>query len=464
MVRRKTDTDSSAADDAATATSNGVNVPSPASSSASASSSSKGTLPARVQALQAKATTLPQPLSNVAKCALYYEAEMLWQMIKDELPAEHPDQASLLAAIDQFETKLLHISPAQLATTSFQRILQRLDMLLRVITCSLYLCLLGVITFLPMITLVPVLDRLLLILGWPRRYLIYEFAKKASARGFLYLAGVFYTEEGKQHNGYETPLVLLFQHGSNLDGFLILDSFPQFFKSIGKDDIFLMPYVGWMAYVYGILPIDRKHRNEAIKQLGRATRVCASGVAIALSPEGTRSKTGQLMRFKKGPFYLQAETSATITPLVIIGNYELWPPNYFFTCPGQVVMRYLPPIDPSSLPPSIGRNKDELSRYVRKQMFEAIHDIMAGSGEGGEEGGKKIKKYAPGGKLTWWLRGLNLTCMCLFWLMVKAAWVMVTGASDAYGFSRGALAGGFVAYTVSVTAGLYILYCRAPAS
>jgi 1-acyl-sn-glycerol-3-phosphate acyltransferase len=457
MAKKKKDTGSTAAGDATT-TSNTSNVP-----ASSSSYSKKGTLPARVQALQTKATTLPQPLSNVTKRALYYEAEMLWQSIKDELPAEHPDHASLLAAIDQFETDLLRISPAQLATTSFQRILQRLDMLLRIVTCSLYLCLLGVITFLPMITLVPILDRLLKFLGWPRRFLIYELAKKASARGFLYLAGVFYTEEGKQPDGYETPLVLLFQHGSNLDGFLILDSFPQFFKSIGKDDIFLMPYVGWMAYVYGILPIDRKHRHEAIKQLGRATRVCASGVAVALSPEGTRSKTGQLMRFKKGPFYVQAETSAIVTPLVILGNYELWPPNYLFTCPGQVVMRYLPPIDPSSLPPSIGQNKDELSRYVRKQMFEAIDEIMSGSEEGGKEGRKK-RKYAPGGELTWWLRGVNWACMCLFWLMVEAAWVVVTGMSDAYGFSRGALAGGFVAYTVSVTAGLYILYCKAPAS
>jgi len=119
-------------------------------------------------------------------------------------------------------------------------------------------------------------------------------------------------------------------------------------------------------------------------------------------------------------------------------------------------MRYLPPIDPSSLPPSIGQNKDELSQYVRKQMFEAIDEIMTGS----EEGGMK-SKYAPGGELTWWLRGVNWACMCSFWLMVEAAWVVVTGVSDAYGFSRGALAGAFVAYTVSVTAGLYVLYCKA---
>lgn len=98
-------------------------------------------------------------------------------------------------------------------------------------------------------------------------------------------------------------------------------------------------------------------------QLARATRACARGVPVALSPEGTRSKSGQLMRFKKGPFYVQAEAGAIITPLVVLGNYELWPPNYYFTCPGQVVMRYLPPIDAGALPERVRGSKEELSRY-----------------------------------------------------------------------------------------------------
>ena len=128
---------------------------------------------------------------------------------------------------------MLRLAPAQLAQTPLTQAIQRADRLVRVVTCALYLCLLGVVTFAPMVTVVPLLDAVLRRLGWPRRYLLYEVAKKASARGFLWLAGVFYREEGRRDE-YETPAILLFQHGSNLDGFLILDSYPQFFKSIGK--------------------------------------------------------------------------------------------------------------------------------------------------------------------------------------------------------------------------------------
>lgn len=172
-------------------------------------------------------------LANTRKRALYYEAEMLWQRCKDELPAGSAAAAAVLDDIDALEASFLKLSPQKLAQRLVPRLVQRLDRLLRVVTCALYLCLLGVVTFPPMVTVVPLVDALLKRLGWPKRFLLYEVAKKWSARLFLWLAGVFYREEGRLSE-YETPALLLFQHGSNLDGFIILDSYPQFFKSIGK--------------------------------------------------------------------------------------------------------------------------------------------------------------------------------------------------------------------------------------
>lgn len=50
-----------------------------------------------------------------------------------------------------------------------------------------------------------------------------------------------------------------------------------------------------------------------------------------------------------------------------MGNYELWPPNYLFSCPGQVVLRYLPPIKASELKGK-GLAKDSLSREGRSLL------------------------------------------------------------------------------------------------
>jgi hypothetical protein len=83
-------------------------------------------------------------------------------------------------------------------------------------------------------------------------------------------------------------------------------------------------------------------------------------------------------------------------------------------------------------------------------MFEAIQDIAS-----------QPDKYGhPGGPLSWPLRLLNLASIGCFWLGASALWGVVTAASDAHGFSRAALGGGFLAYSASVTAGLYVGYAK----
>ena len=177
---------------------------------------------------------------------------------------------------------MLKLQSIQLVKSPIGRIIQAIDMLVRVVTCAIFIMLLGVVTFLPMITIVPIIDGILQLIGWPKRYSVFEIFKRlVVSKGFLLLAGVFYTAEGAA-NQYETPALVLFQHGSKLDPFMIMNCFPQGFRSIGKTDLFLVPFVGWMSYVLGVLPIDRKHRNEAIKQLGRATRVTKNGAVLIL--------------------------------------------------------------------------------------------------------------------------------------------------------------------------------------
>jgi hypothetical protein len=83
--------------------------------------------------------------------------------------------------------------------------------------------------------------------------------------------------------------------------------------------------------------------------------------SLAISPEGTRSKTGLLSEFKKGPFYLwqdcnrisgsgsghentKGNSIVSITPAIVLGAYELWPPEALVPASGRVVIRYCTPI------------------------------------------------------------------------------------------------------------------------
>lgn len=91
------------------------------------------------------------------------------------------------------------------------------------------------------------------------------------------------------------------------------------------------------------------------------------GECLAVSPEGTRSTTGQLLEFKKGPFYLWEQLQTPIIPIVTMGAFELFPPGSQMSLPGKVYVRFLEPIMPHE-----ASNKDEMCLLVRTRMLEAL--------------------------------------------------------------------------------------------
>ncbi|KAJ1391005.1 hypothetical protein B484DRAFT_298470, partial [Ochromonadaceae sp. CCMP2298] len=82
-----------------------------------------------------------------------------------------------------------------------------------------------------------------------------------------------------------------------------------------KSELFLIPFFGWCLTAYGGVAIKRGNRDQAVKALGAAAGAAGCGDCLAIAPEGTRSKSGQLMAFKKGPFYLWEQLNLPIVPL-----------------------------------------------------------------------------------------------------------------------------------------------------
>lgn len=129
----------------------------------------------------------------------------------------------------------------------------------------------------------------------------------------------------------------------------------------------MIPFFAWSLWVFGGVPVDRNHRDKAIQSIRNAALSASSGGCVVIAPEGTRSKSGQLLEFKKGPFYLWDEMKSPIVPLVFEGAFDLLPPGYNIAKPGRVYARFLPPILPSE-----ANNREEMSLLVRKKMLEAI--------------------------------------------------------------------------------------------
>lgn len=152
-------------------------------------------------------------------------------------------------------------------------------------------------------------------------------------------AGIVVKAEGSE--SMAGPSIAMFSHVSHFDAFALTSSCPTLCQWIGKKELFMVPIFGWSLLAVGGQPISRSNRKRAIKQLDQLKeQYQVHGKSLGISPEGTRSTTGLLREFKKGPFYLWEDTKLPITPACLFGAFELWSPAQRFPTPGVVVVRY----------------------------------------------------------------------------------------------------------------------------
>ncbi|EFA83033.1 hypothetical protein PPL_03818 [Heterostelium album PN500] len=171
----------------------------------------------------------------------------------------------------------------------------------------------------------------------------------------------------KQCNTKST--ILMYSHASNIDPIILMGYTPITTRFIFKKELlFFVPYIFYLAYIIGHIPINRKKRQSAFESINiAAANVKDNKLCVVISPEGTRSADGILQPFKKGPFHMAIQSKAVIAPVCLFGNHELWPTKDLLPNNGTVHVRYLPPFE-------IGPNDnvDSLLEKTRSLMHEAL--------------------------------------------------------------------------------------------
>jgi len=203
-------------------------------------------------------------------------------------------------------------------------------------------------------------------LGVRNHFYPVDLVQKFYARGFLFLCGVRVYWHGMEHIDYTTSTIGMFSHASNLDPFIVASG-PLAFKWIGKKSLFKIPVIGWLLTGLQHIAIERENREKAIASLQRAAEIVSKHRrCIAVSPEGTRSKSGRIQDFKKGAFHTAMQLRVPVTPLLVDGAYDLWPSGAIFTVPGSVHVYVLQPLP-------IGPQDDynSLASKVRRKFLEA---------------------------------------------------------------------------------------------
>ena len=127
----------------------------------------------------------------------------------------------------------------------------------------------------------------------------------------------------------DPPYVLMCNHQSALDIYALMAELPISFKWIAKRQLFSIPFFGWAIRKAGYISIDRENPREALKAIEEAARKIREGMNIIIFPEGTRSKDGVLLPFKKGGFTLALRAAVPIVPIGIYGSCALQPKGSF---------------------------------------------------------------------------------------------------------------------------------------
>jgi 1-acyl-sn-glycerol-3-phosphate acyltransferase len=146
------------------------------------------------------------------------------------------------------------------------------------------------------------------------------------------------------------PVIFMSNHESNLDPPVLISAIPIPAVYLSKKELMWMFPVGWAAKMAGTIFIDRSNRERAISSLHQAAAEIRGGKSVVIFPEGTRTRTGQLLQFKKGGFVMAVEAGVQIVPLATVGGRSMLPPGAVHVRPGRYVVAFGAPVDPKAFP------------------------------------------------------------------------------------------------------------------
>jgi 1-acyl-sn-glycerol-3-phosphate acyltransferase len=155
---------------------------------------------------------------------------------------------------------------------------------------------------------------------------IYDWANIDWSDDILKAAGTPVLAEGLERIPRGQPLMYASNHSSMFDIWAILATLPGSVRFVAKQELFRIPLLGGAMRAAGHIPIDRAARKKAFEAYDEAAKTIRTGISsIVVFPEGTRSRTGELLPFKNAPFGLAIASQVPIVPVYVHHTFEILP-------------------------------------------------------------------------------------------------------------------------------------------
>ena len=197
-------------------------------------------------------------------------------------------------------------------------------------------------------------------------------ASLAIARIAYRLAGIRVELKGLDRIPTNTACIFMANHVSNLDPPALLPNIPGRTSAFLKRSLMSVPILGWGFRAGEFIPVDRDgSRQGARESVKAAQHILAKGIHIMTFVEGTRSRDGRLLPFKKGPFYLAKETGAPCIPVSIWGTESIMAKGSVRIRPGTAHVTFHAPLLPANF-----ATREELMRATRIAIAGGLPEWM----------------------------------------------------------------------------------------
>ena len=177
---------------------------------------------------------------------------------------------------------------------------------------------------------------------------LYSVGRLGIRLGFR-LAGIKLEIQGLETIDFTRSYLFLANHESLCDPPALILAIPQDIKFILKKELGRIPVLSTAMKFARFVFIDRKDRIQSVRSMNLAVTQMQQGASFLVFPEGTRTRTGRMGKFKKGPFVMAIQAGIPIVPVRITGSFQVMPPTDFRISPGTIILRFHPPVKTTGL-------------------------------------------------------------------------------------------------------------------
>jgi len=178
---------------------------------------------------------------------------------------------------------------------------------------------------------------------------IYDQCQRRWARGLLRANRITLRIQGVERLTPGRPVVFVSNHASFLDIWALLDGLPGTIRFVFKRELLRVPVFGAALRAMRHIEIDRTNRSSAFASYDEAAVSIKTGISAVVFAEGTRSRTGKLLPFKKGPFVLGIAAQVPIVPVFCADTFARLPKGSVSPKPGDITLKLGEPISTEGL-------------------------------------------------------------------------------------------------------------------